>query len=118
MHNHVLADVGQSYVDAVGCRSSGFPSDQSEDSDYDTIWITHTNRIGSMSRKSCCSYIHIKIKTLFFFYFVWFESDELFLRALIEVSCSWEHIEEMVDMKEQERCFHRTEAFTFNSAPS
>lgn len=66
MHNHVLADVDQSYVDAVGCRSSGFPSsDQSEDSDYDTIWITHTNRIGSMSRKSCCSYIHIKTKTLF-----------------------------------------------------
>ncbi|XP_067297170.1 rho guanine nucleotide exchange factor 7b isoform X1 [Pseudorasbora parva] len=51
MHNHVLAEVDQSYVDAVGCRSSGFPSsDQSEDSDYDTIWITHTNRIGSMSR--------------------------------------------------------------------
>lgn len=70
MHNHVLADVGQSYVDAVGCRSSGFPSDQSEDSDYDTIWITHTNRIGSMSRKSCCSYIqiHIKMKTLFLFF--------------------------------------------------
>uniref|UniRef100_A0A672S0C4 Rho guanine nucleotide exchange factor 7-like n=1 Tax=Sinocyclocheilus grahami TaxID=75366 RepID=A0A672S0C4_SINGR len=59
MHNHVLADVDQSCVDAVGCRSSGFPSsDQSEDSDYDSIWITHTNRMGSMSRKSCCSYIH------------------------------------------------------------
>uniref|UniRef100_A0A8C1W855 Rho guanine nucleotide exchange factor (GEF) 7b n=1 Tax=Cyprinus carpio TaxID=7962 RepID=A0A8C1W855_CYPCA len=56
MHNHVLADVDQSCVDAVGCRSSGFPSsDQSEDSDYDSIWITHTNRMGSMSRKSCCS---------------------------------------------------------------
>ncbi|XP_018927874.2 rho guanine nucleotide exchange factor 7-like isoform X1 [Cyprinus carpio] len=51
MHNHVLADVDQSCVDAVGCRSSGFPSsDQSEDSDYDSIWITHTNRMGSMSR--------------------------------------------------------------------
>uniref|UniRef100_A0A673LVC9 Rho guanine nucleotide exchange factor 7-like n=1 Tax=Sinocyclocheilus rhinocerous TaxID=307959 RepID=A0A673LVC9_9TELE len=59
MHNHVLADVDQSCVDAVGCRCSGFPSsDQSEDSDYDSIWITHTNRMGSMSRKSCCSYIH------------------------------------------------------------
>lgn len=82
MHNHVLADVDQSYVDAVGCRSSGFPSsDQSEDSDYDTIWITHTNRIGSMSRKSCCSYIHIKLKH-FFFYFVCIECDELFLRAV------------------------------------
>ncbi|XP_026118939.1 rho guanine nucleotide exchange factor 7-like isoform X1 [Carassius auratus] len=51
MHNHVLADVDQSCVDAVGCRSSGFPSsDQSEDSDYDSIWITHTNRMGSLSR--------------------------------------------------------------------
>uniref|UniRef100_A0A672PF19 Rho guanine nucleotide exchange factor 7-like n=1 Tax=Sinocyclocheilus grahami TaxID=75366 RepID=A0A672PF19_SINGR len=50
MHNHVLADVDQSCVDAVGCRSSGFPSDHSEDSDYDSIWITHTNRMGSMSR--------------------------------------------------------------------
>ncbi|XP_043092766.1 rho guanine nucleotide exchange factor 7b isoform X1 [Puntigrus tetrazona] len=51
MHNHVLADVDQSCVDAVGCRSSGFPSsDQSEDSDYDSIWITHTNRMGSVSR--------------------------------------------------------------------
>ncbi|XP_051559388.1 rho guanine nucleotide exchange factor 7b isoform X3 [Myxocyprinus asiaticus] len=55
MHNHVLADVDQSCVDAVGCRSSGFPSDQSEDSDYDSIWINHANRMGSMSRKSCCS---------------------------------------------------------------
>uniref|UniRef100_A0A8C1JR16 Rho guanine nucleotide exchange factor (GEF) 7b n=1 Tax=Cyprinus carpio TaxID=7962 RepID=A0A8C1JR16_CYPCA len=52
MHNHVLADVDQSCVDAVGCRSSGFPSDHSEDSDYDSIWITHTNRMGSVSRKS------------------------------------------------------------------
>ncbi|XP_051559390.1 rho guanine nucleotide exchange factor 7b isoform X4 [Myxocyprinus asiaticus] len=50
MHNHVLADVDQSCVDAVGCRSSGFPSDQSEDSDYDSIWINHANRMGSMSR--------------------------------------------------------------------
>ncbi|XP_016346552.1 rho guanine nucleotide exchange factor 7-like [Sinocyclocheilus anshuiensis] len=50
MHNHVLADVDQSCVDAVGCRSSGFPSDHSEDSDYSSIWITHTNRMGSMSR--------------------------------------------------------------------
>ncbi|KAL1281941.1 hypothetical protein QQF64_000744 [Cirrhinus molitorella] len=51
MHNHVLADVDQSCMDAVGCRSSGFhSSDQSEDSDYDSIWITHTNRMGSMSR--------------------------------------------------------------------
>ncbi|KAI7811231.1 rho guanine nucleotide exchange factor 7b isoform X1 [Triplophysa rosa] len=50
MHNHVLADVNQSCVDAVGCRGSGFPSDQSEDSDYDSVWITHTNRMGSISR--------------------------------------------------------------------
>ncbi|XP_059408670.1 rho guanine nucleotide exchange factor 7-like isoform X1 [Carassius carassius] len=50
MHNHVLADVDQSCADAVGCRSSGFPSDHSEDSDYDSIWITHTNRMGSVSR--------------------------------------------------------------------
>ncbi|TRY92631.1 hypothetical protein DNTS_007689, partial [Danionella cerebrum] len=51
MHNHVLADVDQACVDAVGCRSSGFPSsDQSEDSDYDSMWITRTNRLGSVSR--------------------------------------------------------------------
>ncbi|XP_051993951.1 rho guanine nucleotide exchange factor 7-like isoform X1 [Xyrauchen texanus] len=51
MHNHVLADVDLSCVDAVGCRSSGYPSsDQSEDSDYDSIWIAHANRMGSMSR--------------------------------------------------------------------
>lgn len=58
MHNHVLADVDQSCVDAVGCRGSGFPSDQSEDSDYDSIWITRTNRMGSISRKSSCSDQH------------------------------------------------------------
>ncbi|XP_065121313.1 rho guanine nucleotide exchange factor 7-like isoform X1 [Paramisgurnus dabryanus] len=50
MHNHVLADVDRSCVDAVGFRGSGFPSDQSEDSDYDSIWITYTNRMGSISR--------------------------------------------------------------------
>lgn len=67
MHNHVLADVGRSCVDAVGCRSSGFPSsDQSEDSDYDSIWITYTNRMGSISRKSCCSFKHHNKSCIFF----------------------------------------------------
>lgn len=60
MHNHVLADVDQSCVEAVGCRTSMLrlepSSDQSEDSDYDSIWTAHSYRMGSISRKGCCSH--------------------------------------------------------------
>uniref|UniRef100_A0A8C9V319 Rho guanine nucleotide exchange factor 7 n=1 Tax=Scleropages formosus TaxID=113540 RepID=A0A8C9V319_SCLFO len=61
MHNHVLADDEQSSVDSLGRRSSlsrpDATSDLSEDSDYDSIWTAHSYRMGSSSRKSCCSYI-------------------------------------------------------------
>lgn len=59
MHNHVLADDEQPSLDS-GRRSSLprlEPSDLSEDSDYDSIWTAHSYRMGSASRKSCCSYI-------------------------------------------------------------
>uniref|UniRef100_A0A8D1ZJU6 Rho guanine nucleotide exchange factor 7 n=1 Tax=Sus scrofa TaxID=9823 RepID=A0A8D1ZJU6_PIG len=60
MHNHVLADDDQSSLDSLGRRSSLSrlePSDLSEDSDYDSVWTAHSYRMGSTSRKSCCSYI-------------------------------------------------------------
>ncbi|XP_006851606.1 PREDICTED: rho guanine nucleotide exchange factor 7-like [Chrysochloris asiatica] len=60
MHNHVLADDDQSSLDSLGRRTSLSrlePSDLSEDSDYDSIWTAHSYRMGSTSRKSCCSYI-------------------------------------------------------------
>lgn len=60
MHNHVLADDDQSSLDSLGRRSSLSrlePSDLSEDSEYDSIWTAHSYRMGSASRKSCCSYI-------------------------------------------------------------
>uniref|UniRef100_G1R971 Rho guanine nucleotide exchange factor 7 n=1 Tax=Nomascus leucogenys TaxID=61853 RepID=G1R971_NOMLE len=60
MHNHVLADDDQPSLDSLGRRSSLSrlePSDLSEDSDYDSIWTAHSYRMGSTSRKSCCSYI-------------------------------------------------------------
>ncbi|XP_030642041.1 rho guanine nucleotide exchange factor 7a isoform X3 [Chanos chanos] len=51
MHNHVL---DQSSVDSLGRRSSisrpEAPSDLSEDSDYDSIWTSHSYRMGSVSR--------------------------------------------------------------------
>uniref|UniRef100_A0A8C6VV62 Rho guanine nucleotide exchange factor (GEF) 7a n=1 Tax=Nothobranchius furzeri TaxID=105023 RepID=A0A8C6VV62_NOTFU len=51
MHNHVLADSDQSCVDSSGRRSSvsrpELSSDLSEDSDYDSIWTTHSYRMGS-----------------------------------------------------------------------
>lgn len=60
MHNHVLADVDQSCVDSPGRRSSvsrpELTSDLSEDSDYDSIWTTHSYRMGSVPRKSCISH--------------------------------------------------------------
>ncbi|KAK6309651.1 hypothetical protein J4Q44_G00195320 [Coregonus suidteri] len=55
MHNHVLGDVDRSSVDSPGHRSSvSRPdvtgSDLSEDSDYDSVWTTHSYRMGSVSR--------------------------------------------------------------------
>ncbi|XP_030635459.1 rho guanine nucleotide exchange factor 7b isoform X10 [Chanos chanos] len=61
MHNHVLVDVDQSCVEAVVCRTGvsrpEHSSDQSEDSDYDSIWTAHSYRMGPASRKGSCSYI-------------------------------------------------------------
>uniref|UniRef100_A0A7N6AJU8 Rho guanine nucleotide exchange factor (GEF) 7a n=1 Tax=Anabas testudineus TaxID=64144 RepID=A0A7N6AJU8_ANATE len=60
MHNHVLGDVDRSCVDSPGRRSSvsrpELTSDLSEDSDYDSIWTTHSYRMGSVPRKSCISH--------------------------------------------------------------
>ncbi|KAL2087808.1 hypothetical protein ACEWY4_016636 [Coilia grayii] len=54
MHNHVLVEVDQSGVDAVGVQSGVIRlepcSDLSEDSDYDSIWTAHSYRLGSVSR--------------------------------------------------------------------
>lgn len=58
MHNHVLVDVGQSRMKAAVCHASvlrlDLSSDQSEDSDYDSIWTTHSYRMVSTSRKGYC----------------------------------------------------------------
>uniref|UniRef100_A0A8D3BYW3 Rho guanine nucleotide exchange factor 7 n=1 Tax=Scophthalmus maximus TaxID=52904 RepID=A0A8D3BYW3_SCOMX len=55
MHNHVLADVDRSCVDSSGRRSSvsrpELSSDLSEDSDYDSVWTTHSYRMGSDNKK-------------------------------------------------------------------
>lgn len=60
MHNHVLADVDRSCADSPGRRSSvsrpELSSDLSEDSDYDSIWTSHSYRMGSVPRKSCISH--------------------------------------------------------------
>uniref|UniRef100_A0A8D0CGC5 Rho guanine nucleotide exchange factor 7 n=1 Tax=Scleropages formosus TaxID=113540 RepID=A0A8D0CGC5_SCLFO len=69
MHNHVLAGDDQSSMDSVGRRSSlsrpDLTSDLSEDSDYDSIWTAHSYRIGSTTRKSCCSYISSLVDTVY-----------------------------------------------------
>ncbi|XP_061580136.1 rho guanine nucleotide exchange factor 7a isoform X2 [Cololabis saira] len=60
MHNHVLADVDRPCAEPPGRRSSvsrpELSSDLSEDSDYDSIWTSHTYRMGSVPRKSCISH--------------------------------------------------------------
>ncbi|XP_024919835.1 rho guanine nucleotide exchange factor 7a isoform X2 [Cynoglossus semilaevis] len=60
MHNHVLADVDRSCAESSGRRSSvsrpELSSDLSEDSDYDSIWTSHSYRMGSVPRKSCISH--------------------------------------------------------------
>uniref|UniRef100_A0A669BF38 Rho guanine nucleotide exchange factor (GEF) 7a n=1 Tax=Oreochromis niloticus TaxID=8128 RepID=A0A669BF38_ORENI len=65
MHNHVLADVDQSCVDSPGRRSSvsrpELTSDLSEDSDYDSIWTTHSYRMGSVPRAQRETGLHVII---------------------------------------------------------
>uniref|UniRef100_A0A4W3JH45 Rho guanine nucleotide exchange factor (GEF) 7a n=1 Tax=Callorhinchus milii TaxID=7868 RepID=A0A4W3JH45_CALMI len=56
MHNHVLTDDDQSSQDSSGRRSSLSrfeAADLSEDSDYDSIWLAHSYRMGSTTRKKC-----------------------------------------------------------------
>ncbi|XP_034417965.1 rho guanine nucleotide exchange factor 7a isoform X3 [Cyclopterus lumpus] len=63
MHNHVLADVDRSCMDSPGRRSSvsrpELSSDLSEDSDYDSIWTTHSYRMGSVPRPQRESGLHV-----------------------------------------------------------
>uniref|UniRef100_A0A3Q3SID8 Rho guanine nucleotide exchange factor 7 n=1 Tax=Mastacembelus armatus TaxID=205130 RepID=A0A3Q3SID8_9TELE len=65
MHNHVLADVDRSCVDSPGRRSSvsrpELTSDLSEDSDYDSIWTTHSYRMGSVPRPQKETGLHVII---------------------------------------------------------
>ncbi|XP_067373415.1 rho guanine nucleotide exchange factor 7a isoform X7 [Channa argus] len=65
MHNHVLADVDRSCVDSPGRRSSvsrpELSSDLSEDSDYDSIWTTHSYRMGSVPRPRRETELHVII---------------------------------------------------------
>uniref|UniRef100_A0A4W6CQN9 Rho guanine nucleotide exchange factor (GEF) 7a n=1 Tax=Lates calcarifer TaxID=8187 RepID=A0A4W6CQN9_LATCA len=65
MHNHVLADVDRSCVDSSGRRSSvsrpELTSDLSEDSDYDSIWTTHSYRMGSVPRPQRETGLHVII---------------------------------------------------------
>uniref|UniRef100_A0A3Q4BVX1 Uncharacterized protein n=1 Tax=Mola mola TaxID=94237 RepID=A0A3Q4BVX1_MOLML len=68
MHNHVLADVDRSFMDSPGRRSSvsrpELSSDLSEDSDYDSIWTTHSYRMGSVPRKSLNNTVLMNCKIL------------------------------------------------------
>lgn len=48
MHNHVLADAG---LAVAGFSSNPPGSDQSEDSDYDSLWTAASYRTASFSRK-------------------------------------------------------------------
>ncbi|XP_044073104.1 rho guanine nucleotide exchange factor 7a isoform X5 [Siniperca chuatsi] len=65
MHNHVLADVDRSCMDSPGRRSSvsrpELSSDLSEDSDYDSIWTTHSYRMGSVPRPQRETGLHVII---------------------------------------------------------
>ncbi|TNN42675.1 Rho guanine nucleotide exchange factor 7 [Liparis tanakae] len=65
MHNHVLADVDRSCTDSPGRRSSvsrpELSSDLSEDSDYDSIWTTHSYRMGSVPRPQRESGLHVMV---------------------------------------------------------
>ncbi|XP_075870710.1 rho guanine nucleotide exchange factor 7a isoform X2 [Nelusetta ayraudi] len=63
MHNHVLADVDRSCLDSPGRRSSvprpELSSDLSEDSDYDSIWTSHSYRMGSVPRPRTEAGLHV-----------------------------------------------------------
>ncbi|CAG05788.1 unnamed protein product [Tetraodon nigroviridis] len=65
MHNHVLADVDRSCADLPGRRSSvsrpELSSDLSEDSDYDSIWTSHSYRMGSVPRPRTETGLHVII---------------------------------------------------------
>ncbi|XP_077473600.1 rho guanine nucleotide exchange factor 7a isoform X3 [Stigmatopora argus] len=56
MHNHVLADADRPPAEPPGRRGSvsrpELSSDLSEDSDYDSIWSSHSYRMGSVPRKT------------------------------------------------------------------
>ncbi|XP_010770618.1 rho guanine nucleotide exchange factor 7-like, partial [Notothenia coriiceps] len=49
MHNHVLADTS---LTVAGIPGNPPCSDQSEDSDYDSLWNAHSYRTASFSRSS------------------------------------------------------------------
>uniref|UniRef100_A0A671UP40 Osteoclast-stimulating factor 1 n=1 Tax=Sparus aurata TaxID=8175 RepID=A0A671UP40_SPAAU len=59
MHNHVLADVS-----LTGIPGNPHCSDQSEDSDYDSIWTATSYRTASFSRKISV-FICVKVKSWF-----------------------------------------------------
>ncbi|GCB77582.1 hypothetical protein scyTo_0019298, partial [Scyliorhinus torazame] len=66
MHNHVLSDDDLSSLDSPARRCSLSrlePADLSEDSDYDSIWLAHSYRMGPTTRKSCCSPFLTLIRT-------------------------------------------------------
>jgi len=49
MHNHVLADTS---ITVAGFPGNLPSSDQSEDSDYESLWTAHSYRTASFSRKT------------------------------------------------------------------
>ncbi|XP_061735306.1 rho guanine nucleotide exchange factor 7-like isoform X3 [Nerophis ophidion] len=65
MHNHVLADADRPCADSPGRRSSvprpELSSDLSEDSDYDSIWTSHSYRMGSVPRQRSDTELHVII---------------------------------------------------------
>ncbi|XP_078147182.1 rho guanine nucleotide exchange factor 7b isoform X2 [Centroberyx gerrardi] len=56
MHNHVLADAS---LTVAGHPGNPPCSDQSEDSDYDSIWTAHSYRTASVSRKTLQKDVHM-----------------------------------------------------------
>lgn len=48
MHNHVLAEPSPAVVPG---------SDQSEDSDYESVWTAQSHRTASLSCKTCSNHI-------------------------------------------------------------
>uniref|UniRef100_A0A673ARX3 Osteoclast-stimulating factor 1 n=1 Tax=Sphaeramia orbicularis TaxID=375764 RepID=A0A673ARX3_9TELE len=62
MHNHVLADTS---LTVAGLPGNLPCSDQSEDSDYDSIWTAHSYRTASFSRKISVFSRHSYLKSVF-----------------------------------------------------